>query len=1064
MTGKKNLAYYQPAFKAITLHKNKGEGSFHHEFGHFIDHAILGNSIGSRVTDFSSNRGGTNPMPAFIRAAQQTDSYRRWIIHRRAEFGYRYRPKYVKYIQRPEEEMFARFFDQWVSRRLEEKQATPQDYQNDSWGHYGVHNQDFSEEDFKELRPLFEAVIQPHMRKALLLFLDLIKSRPKGSMNKNHAWVARFKTVGSDKWQYIMPDKKEVDSEGNLQGVKPATVLRRFFGVETEKEIEARKLSGVKAPVPYGQTQTARLITTWKIDEEGNKVATGRKLQGKIITPYGTVAAIEMSPKYAKDVEEIPTAVKQFLATPEQMDAYKEKLGASAAPAMPAAQKRSASFQPEPTLVIPLADPTKPSPDEKGIHVIPLDASVYGKLKLRGGKKNAETRTTSAINPTKAKAKAGTSLTIRVDAHDPRMVDKYGSEGALEEAIKYRPEATKLTAGKFKYTTANETALREEWSHDLYGIARAAVRDTWMHSAEYRQKYEQDEINGKYPESKNAITATWLSDKTRALVVDLKSEFWEAAREYRLNLQNPEDRFDKYILSKMYHSARNSMREEAKRAGVEVPIDAHEAHDVGAKELSPQDVADYNKYAPLGKNYLESAITELPESLRKIIEMRLWIDSPDAENKERKEIGERIGRKDEDSWEPSAEAVGSKALKHFERSFSDIVKEHPTGWIHPVTGQEVSFSSPEQATDTLERWYRSGIKNVLKHFVRKPESFGDENDDQIHDPETGLFFNHQGYAVYRWLSIATKLARSIKPRSMPAATEHDVKLETLETPGPRVNRSVRLPAKYPAIDYFEKHPILKQKMNLALGPVKFPVRLSTTARKEAPTASYMPVPLPAQYGLPETYVQHRPLKFTPEQQRRHGALQAAHAYMMTLEGKKTPELASTLKQLKAGKAAVVSRLGGHKPEQAADRMMIAGKHLKHVPTRKARAAAEKEVLKLAEGFGLHKDVQQAIELPHDFKRMESSAQRALLKDRVRRLNDLNIEDHARNLSSALREHSDKITMVDYSHGQRTGIVKSITPRANVHTFLYLFERYEEWFLTARSGDLHRESTTPRWSA
>lgn len=859
---------------------------------------------------------------------------------------------------------------------------------------------------------------------SLALVVDLVKGRRKGSINQNHTWVARFRTVGSDKWQYIYPDDKELNDKGELKDTRPITVIRRFFGVEKPSEVEQRVARKIKAPVPFAQTQEARLVTTWGEDKKGNKVPTGRKVAGKNITPYGTVAALEMSPKYAEQVREFPDSVKQFLATPEQEAAFKQKLRE-----IPVGEHGGEVPQ-DPTIVPVGVTPL--------LHVI-RTKPTYDPAQLKDGVADVQQASAVKLARTKTTAKPGMSLVVRVTKHDPRLVAKYGDESVLEEHLRVRPLSTKLTAGELRRTTKVEGELLKEWDRDIYSNARAAVRAGYVHTKAYRKRYERDEIDGRNPHTSNASAQSYLNDRASDVAQELREDFVRTVRQYKPKLDDENDRFDKVAISRMHYGAKKIVERELKGQNVEVPIDAQEAHDVNAKLLSAVDIADYKKYAPVAVHYLDAAMGSLSAPQRKIIEMRLWLDSPSSEKEERKEIANRIGVGDEASWEPPAEGTTRRALKHFERSFSEIAMKQST-WKTPdgntvtwdVKNADPSIAKREmsRATDTLERWYRDGLEKVLAHFASDKKVRGEDGKDQIHDPKTGLFFNPQGYAVYRWLEVATKLARSVKPRSMPEAPTLEVKHEVLNQYQIKPHSESR-PIKYKELDFLEKHPVLRDRLNLAPGARE------TSKLGENVLVPPVPAPLPRKYGLPEMHTKNRPLKMTPEQERRFKVIQGVHTFMQHIGGMKTSKVKDLHQTYSVGLAKVKTHLGGKTPEKFVEHMQFVASKLGS-PDSKVRREAKQKVRKMARDFhdakmraavgSISQDVLDVLALPRG--------------ERVKHFNALPLDAKARELGTALRRMHGESEMLRYTHESRTGTVKAMPPVATVHTFMLLVEEYE----------------------
>jgi GNAT superfamily N-acetyltransferase len=151
--------------------------TFNHEFGHFLDHMAGGGS----KSYFTEQNRGTD----WLDAVRSTKSVDLWRTHWRKS-----RPEFGTYYNKGTE-IFARFFDQWVHTKLTEKGLNPEDYHSDfmrltqedadKYADFGepASNEPligakgmFSKEDFEKLRPAFEAIIQPYLKKALETFMQ----------------------------------------------------------------------------------------------------------------------------------------------------------------------------------------------------------------------------------------------------------------------------------------------------------------------------------------------------------------------------------------------------------------------------------------------------------------------------------------------------------------------------------------------------------------------------------------------------------------------------------------------------------------------------------------------------------------------------------------------------------------------------------------------------------------------------------------------------------------------------------------------------------------------------
>lgn len=200
-------AQYVASSQTILIDKDVGKSSYYHEFGHYLDHFMGG--LSKFASDHSMKLKRDSLMKRWVKAAKETASAKGWGAD--------------AYLQRPAE-MFARYFDHWCEAKLMDRGKEPEDYYCSpmSYGRYSV-------SDFLRLRPLFEQIVEPYVRKAFVLFLgDLEKAgRVRGATGKARGQKTRAGAIISDDPGFVAKYR------GGIRHLKPqemgkiADILRR---------------------------------------------------------------------------------------------------------------------------------------------------------------------------------------------------------------------------------------------------------------------------------------------------------------------------------------------------------------------------------------------------------------------------------------------------------------------------------------------------------------------------------------------------------------------------------------------------------------------------------------------------------------------------------------------------------------------------------------------------------------------------------------------------------------------------------------------------------------------
>lgn len=180
------LAHYSPQGRSIVIDPDKGQNSFFHEFGHFLDDAMhdfkRSGGIGSRMSGEIHNPIGSayekdyhpaSPMHAVGQAIKGTETWK----NRKKEMDGKgsssgFTSEYRRYFD-SDIESFARFFSQWAGhegrKRGYELPADLADPEETEWA-YG---EKFSPEELDGVGEVFKKVLGGKgMLKGLLAFLD----------------------------------------------------------------------------------------------------------------------------------------------------------------------------------------------------------------------------------------------------------------------------------------------------------------------------------------------------------------------------------------------------------------------------------------------------------------------------------------------------------------------------------------------------------------------------------------------------------------------------------------------------------------------------------------------------------------------------------------------------------------------------------------------------------------------------------------------------------------------------------------------------------------------------
>lgn len=178
------LAHYSPGGRSIVIDPDKGQNSFFHEFGHFLDdamHDFRRSNIGSRMAGDVHNPIGNSydkdyhpqsPMAVVGKAIKETDTWKK----RKEDTDPRWRhdPKYRSYFN-SDIESFARFFSQWAGHEgrkrgyeLPSDLADPKETEFE----YGEH---YTPEELDRVGEVLKKVLKDKgLLKGLFAFLDAL--------------------------------------------------------------------------------------------------------------------------------------------------------------------------------------------------------------------------------------------------------------------------------------------------------------------------------------------------------------------------------------------------------------------------------------------------------------------------------------------------------------------------------------------------------------------------------------------------------------------------------------------------------------------------------------------------------------------------------------------------------------------------------------------------------------------------------------------------------------------------------------------------------------------------
>lgn len=883
------------------------------------------------------------------------------------------------------------------------------------------------------------------------LVIDLEKGRHKGSRNKKQKYVARFQDSKGN-WIYIYPHDKEVDKDGKLlPGVKVSSILRRFFDVETETDKKNRLALGIKdkkeatewVKNPYTKNYVA--VSKPALTE----VTGGVKLADAIVKPghtqHAVVANFEVADEHKEEYKEgFPASVSQFFTSLDELERIKQLQ----------------SKVPTKGISTPPAHVLIPAKDEAGkiIHDINgqvvivgqhgLDEAALQKLAATPPETEAGTgihvihaiEESNLDKPVGGKTKivkpAGYTLNVEEVMKQPGLLAKYGDDPAKVQAeARDRPFTLWMTAGMMGGTNLSPKAKQQvlkEWNRDIYKIAAGEVsrfKDTPGYNTdtkEANEHYIKQNLSDYIQDVNLQILTDWLPN-------------------YQANSANPNDRFDKWLASKIDNYVRDRIKRDLKEKGGEEVLEGEESGmgrpDVGSgsKVMSPDDWQEYNKYAVAGRSRVKHVLANLPGHFKRIVSARLWLDSPESEKEERAEISKRgiKNTEDKNAYDPdevSQEMPGGPAPKTFERSFADILAKNPKDWPF-----KVDLSTPKGKAASIkaaQRLYEKAIANLAVKLTAKPivaeamKTGKIEGTGVVFDHHTGKYFTKENYAAKRYLELEAK--RVAASRSVPAQVSVYTKEGQKPLPHPDMKTIARhgevsYARLYPSVAYFENHKDLAHKLGLDWGPIKIPSWINTKPRLGTQLAENEIFEPHHKYGLPQVEHKNLFISATPEQSRRLNAMKAAHTFMRVLSHKTIAELNNLHIATTHGLRGIETSLGIESPHSLATSLHIYGEAIAS-PDEGSRTAAAKNLMdhaaKLyqAEKFagleGVAERIRDLVSTPIKSATDGANRSKAILR--------LGIDEAASKLKSKIQQWSDQVKMLDHELASRSKMAKAIS--------------------------------------
>ncbi len=598
------------------------------------------------------------------------------------------------------------------------------------------------------------------MQPILFIEHDLFKAGKKGTSWKKHKYIARI-LLPSGEYAYIHPYEDEghfdhvngqwlfrlapgkslasiinrhfwggYTGETNKAGIpKAPDGLFRTYVVVSNKALELQKRGlltreeekeGVRRPPgnPYPNAIGKEKVGDYTIFTFPKVPAVGSTPEGK--KRYGGYTHIDWNSavvgKYA--YQESKELLSHRVTEPEEIaaaqrfsDYVKEGGGSGDDKTLVGTHSPTTRFKNVPRT-------TEETQAALGVHLSDKDDPLSVAKLLRD---RLYTRTTKE-NKGRVGASVAPGVDAKIDKFPQDMIDRYGSEQGLLEALKERPATTLLSLGVIKVTRHSHALLKkihEEWRRDIIRGSRSGW-DAYKWTELYSKKKKLDERDGLDMTDENSRLRQLRSDVSN----DLIQEGYEHLQKVILSFDPANvKRLDNYVATSLRNHMNRLSAQWARDKTMTVDlVEDHNIEEAAHKNkqtvpFNPRDGAELARVTPAALHALDRVLNteHFPDTLRRVLTARLYLNAHSAEAAdiamhERREADKRT----------AAEQAG----KPFRRSSRKMFREweevaHSLKTVtDPKSGETLDLTTmPAKNRDRkLLQWFNDGVDKIRREL------------------------------------------------------------------------------------------------------------------------------------------------------------------------------------------------------------------------------------------------------------------------------------------------------------------------------------------------------------
>lgn len=708
-------------------------------------------------------------------------------------------------------------------------------------------------------------------RKTVVVNEPLEKGRKKGGQNKTRRYLLRIEmpggSPGKPNYRYVYPDKDDVVSFDPKTGfkLKPGRSIAKIVNEKLFGDYGVDSRTGdpyVKEGLFYAYEP--RVSTSYMKRAYGEPIATEtlnkvRFFKYKKVHGYTDV---DLGPGVAASGYRLPQKLTQLQMTADEAAAAPGNLAKEGAVILKPEEfeeKRpspSHDVAPVGEKSIFVAPVLKIHTDTKGKRVVELkaQADALSKLNLAEPLPDDVDPLQYAVSAIEGTRPGPGKAVVR--PFKQWMIDKFGSESGLVQELGNRPATTLVTLGRFKPTQKKVLArLEEEWRGVIRGIAKRAV-SAYRVSNAYLAAKASDQAAGVPYESQSSAARGYMREVFKEATQHGSEQLLRLARQYEPTVHH-DDRFDKWLYGALETQIARHTKQEveqssggggtiepivtgdveeaARRTAQQVdlqPDEAYELQEAGHEQLSGEELTTLSSFTGPAKATLLRALysPDMPQSYRRVLAARLWLDSPESSADEEQAIAKRSDK-------------GVKGPQSFERNYTGkngIASRYKT-WTDPETGAVVNLARMSQSRQAalLSKWYEAAKAHVFRQLSvpisearavmpdvhpsnlyanpkRVPfteeqlsaklhaagHGTAEDAADLLVDVALGggpRVLTREGAMVKRWLELETKLARGNR-RLFSERTQHPITQESLSGPAPARSEKVVVLPHTPVLD------------------------------------------------------------------------------------------------------------------------------------------------------------------------------------------------------------------------------------------------------------------------